>query len=155
MSACRLWRILGRGPRTPRAGRPIGVVKKFGDKGAGKHAALLAYYGFFSVFPLLLVFTTVIGYALANAGRAGARRRQPVTWRRAYGRLPAGSALEQTFADRPCTSCSTALAGSSGGAKQQAPGGAAALPVRGPTREAGQTSLRREGEGGGEIPHPS
>ena len=47
-------------------GFPIGVVKKFGDDGASKYAALLAYYGFFSVFPLLLVFTTVIGYTLAN-----------------------------------------------------------------------------------------
>jgi YihY family inner membrane protein len=47
-------------------GFPIGVVKKFGDDEAGKHAALLAYYGFFSVFPLLLVFTTVLGYVLAN-----------------------------------------------------------------------------------------
>src|SRR5262245_21839584 len=47
-------------------GFPIGVVKKFGDDGGGKHAALLAYYGFFSVFPLGLVFITVIGYVLAN-----------------------------------------------------------------------------------------
>ena len=47
-------------------GFPIGVVKKFGDDGAGKYAALLAYYGFFSVFPLGLVFITVIGYVLAN-----------------------------------------------------------------------------------------
>ena len=47
-------------------GFPIGVAKKFGDDGGSKHAALLAYYGFFSLFPLLLVFTTVIGYALAN-----------------------------------------------------------------------------------------
>jgi YihY family inner membrane protein len=45
---------------------PIGVVKKFGDDEAGKHAALLAYYGFFSVFPLMLVFVTLLGYALAN-----------------------------------------------------------------------------------------
>jgi YihY family inner membrane protein len=45
---------------------PIGVVKKFGDDQAGKHAALLAYYGFLSLFPLLLVFVTLLGYALAN-----------------------------------------------------------------------------------------
>jgi YihY family inner membrane protein len=45
---------------------PIGVVKKFGDDQAGKHAALLAYYGFMSLFPLLLVFVTLLGYALAN-----------------------------------------------------------------------------------------
>ena len=47
-------------------GFPIGVVKKFGDDRAGKHAALLAYYGFLSLFPLLLVFVTVLGYVLAN-----------------------------------------------------------------------------------------
>jgi membrane protein len=47
-------------------GFPVGVVKKFGDDQAGKHAALLAYYGFFSLFPLLLVFVTVLGYALAD-----------------------------------------------------------------------------------------
>jgi YihY family inner membrane protein len=44
----------------------VGVVKKFGDDQAGKHAALLAYYGFVSAFPLMLVFTTVLGYTLAN-----------------------------------------------------------------------------------------
>ena len=47
-------------------GFPVGVVKKYGDDEAGKHAALLAYYGFLSLFPLLLVFVTVLGYALAN-----------------------------------------------------------------------------------------
>jgi YihY family inner membrane protein len=47
-------------------GFPIGVVKKYGDDEAGKHAALLAYYGFLSLFPLLLVFVTLLGYALAN-----------------------------------------------------------------------------------------
>jgi YihY family inner membrane protein len=45
---------------------PFGVVKKFGDDQAGKHAALLAYYGFLSLFPLLLVFVTLLGYALAG-----------------------------------------------------------------------------------------
>jgi YihY family inner membrane protein len=47
-------------------GFPVGVVKKFGDDEAGKHAALLAYYGLFSVFPLMLVFVTLLGYALAG-----------------------------------------------------------------------------------------
>jgi len=45
---------------------PVGVVKKFGDDQAGKHAALLAFYGFLSLFPQLLVFVTLLGYALAN-----------------------------------------------------------------------------------------
>lgn len=47
-------------------GFPVAVIKKFGDDQAGKHAALLAYYGLFSLFPLLLVFVTVLAYALAN-----------------------------------------------------------------------------------------
>jgi membrane protein len=43
---------------------PFAVVKKFGDDQAGNLAALIAYYGFFSIFPLLLVFVTVLGLAL-------------------------------------------------------------------------------------------
>jgi len=47
----------------------IGVVKKFGDDQAGYLAALVAYYAFFSVFPLLLVFTTVLGFVLQSNPR--------------------------------------------------------------------------------------
>ena len=47
-------------------GFPFGVVKKYGDDRGGRHAALLAYYGLLCLFPLLLVFVTVVGYALAN-----------------------------------------------------------------------------------------
>lgn len=35
------------------------VIKKYGDDQAGYQAALLTYYGFLSLFPLLLVLTTV------------------------------------------------------------------------------------------------
>jgi YihY family inner membrane protein len=45
-------------------GFPFGVVKKYGDDQGGRHAALLAHYGFLSLFPLLLVFVTVLGYTL-------------------------------------------------------------------------------------------
>jgi YihY family inner membrane protein len=45
---------------------PFAVVKKYGDDQAGRHAALLAYYGFFSLFPLLLVTVTVIGFILQD-----------------------------------------------------------------------------------------
>jgi YihY family inner membrane protein len=45
---------------------PFAVVKKYGDDQAGRHAALLAYYGFFSLFPLLLVAVTVIGFILQD-----------------------------------------------------------------------------------------
>jgi inner membrane protein YhjD len=45
-------------------GFPLGVVKKFADDQAGQLAALMAYYGFFALFPLLLVFVTVFGWVL-------------------------------------------------------------------------------------------
>ena len=44
----------------------FGVVKKFGDDGAGRLAALMTYYGFVSLFPLLLVMVTVLGYVLSG-----------------------------------------------------------------------------------------
>ena len=48
------------------AGFPIAVFKKFGEDRAGQLAALVAYYGFFSLFPLLLVAVTVLGYILGG-----------------------------------------------------------------------------------------
>ncbi len=45
---------------------PIAVWKKFGDDEAGSLAALIAYFAFVSVFPLLLVLITVLGIALRN-----------------------------------------------------------------------------------------
>lgn len=39
----------------------FGVVKKFGDDRCGSLAALLAYYGLLSVFPLLLLLFTLLG----------------------------------------------------------------------------------------------
>jgi len=52
---------------------PFAVIRKFGDDQAGNLAALLAYYGFFSLFPLLLVLVTVLGFVLA--GRSGLQQR--------------------------------------------------------------------------------
>ncbi len=43
---------------------PLAVVKKFGDDQAGSLAALVAYYAFFSLFPLLLVMVTILAYVL-------------------------------------------------------------------------------------------
>jgi membrane protein len=43
---------------------PVAVWKKFGDDQAGNLAALIAYYGFFSLFPLILVFVTILGFVL-------------------------------------------------------------------------------------------
>jgi membrane protein len=50
--------------QSPRVGFIAAVVKKFGDDQAGQLAALIAYYGFVSLFPLLLVLVTVLGFVL-------------------------------------------------------------------------------------------
>jgi len=50
--------------RSPRLSFPAAVIKKFGDDEAGQLAALIAYYGFVSLFPLLLVLVTVLGFVL-------------------------------------------------------------------------------------------
>ena len=43
---------------------PSAVIRKFGDDRAGSLAALIAYYGFFSLFPLMLVVVTVASFVL-------------------------------------------------------------------------------------------
>jgi membrane protein len=50
--------------RSRRLAFPAAVLKKFGDDQAGQLAALIAYYGFVSLFPLLLVLVTVLGFVL-------------------------------------------------------------------------------------------
>jgi YihY family inner membrane protein len=45
---------------------PYAVMKKFGDDQAGNLAALIAYYGFLSLFPLMLVLVTLMGMLLRN-----------------------------------------------------------------------------------------
>jgi YihY family inner membrane protein len=51
------------------ASYPYAVVKKYQEDNGANLAALLTYYAFLSVFPLLLVFTSLLGYALgANSG---------------------------------------------------------------------------------------
>jgi membrane protein len=45
---------------------PLAVWKKFSDDQAGNLAALIAYYGFVSIFPLLLVFITILGIVLRD-----------------------------------------------------------------------------------------
>jgi inner membrane protein YhjD len=44
----------------------IAVVRKFLDDRASSLAALVAYYAFFSIFPLLLVFVSVLGFVLED-----------------------------------------------------------------------------------------
>jgi uncharacterized BrkB/YihY/UPF0761 family membrane protein len=43
---------------------PWAVAQKFGNDRAGALATRIAYHGLFSVFPLLLLFTTALGFAL-------------------------------------------------------------------------------------------
>ena len=45
---------------------PVAVWKKFGDDQAGNLAALIAYYAFASLFPLLLVLVTVLDIVLRS-----------------------------------------------------------------------------------------
>ena len=63
--------------RMQRSNRPaafgFGVIKKYGDDNGGSLAALLTYYGFLSVFPLLLVLVTVIG--IVAGSHAGLEKR--------------------------------------------------------------------------------
>ena len=40
------------------------VIKKFGDDQAGQLAALISYYAFVSIFPLLLVFVSILGFVI-------------------------------------------------------------------------------------------
>jgi YihY family inner membrane protein len=47
-------------------GFPFGVVKKFGDDKGGNLTALLAWNGFFALFPVLLILVTVLGFVLAS-----------------------------------------------------------------------------------------
>jgi YihY family inner membrane protein len=45
---------------------PWAVVQKFGNDRAGAYAARIAYHGLFSLFPLLLLLTTVLGFVLGG-----------------------------------------------------------------------------------------
>jgi membrane protein len=72
--------ITGTGRAAERAGRaadafqqrhpvlafPVAVWQKFNDDQAGNLAALIAYYGFAAIFPLLLVLATVLNIVLKN-----------------------------------------------------------------------------------------
>lgn len=50
--------------QTPGVRFVAAVYKKFGDDQAGQLAALISYYAFVSIFPLLLVFVTILGFVL-------------------------------------------------------------------------------------------
>ena len=50
----------------PAVGFPWAVMQKFGNDQAGGKAALMAYYGFFAMFPLLLLLATILGFVLSG-----------------------------------------------------------------------------------------
>jgi YihY family inner membrane protein len=60
--------ILRRLDRRQQRSRPLGfvaaVIRKFSDDQGGELAGLIAFYGFVSLFPLLLVLVTVLGFVL-------------------------------------------------------------------------------------------
>jgi membrane protein len=47
-------------------GFPYAVVKKYGDDEGGRQAALITYYGFLSIFPLLLLGVAVLSRVLTD-----------------------------------------------------------------------------------------
>jgi membrane protein len=47
-------------------GFPVAVFKKFSEDRASNLAALVAYYAFFSLFPLLLAFVSILGFVLED-----------------------------------------------------------------------------------------
>lgn len=52
--------------RIPALAFPISVWLRYREDRCYEYAALLSYYGFFSVFPLLTVGVTIVGYALSS-----------------------------------------------------------------------------------------
>jgi membrane protein len=52
--------------RTPVLAFPLAVLKKFSDDQAGNLAALIAYYTFVAIFPLLLVVVTLLDIVLRH-----------------------------------------------------------------------------------------
>jgi membrane protein len=45
---------------------PLAVFKRFGEHGGGRLATTVSYWSFFSIFPLLLVFVTVLNIVLED-----------------------------------------------------------------------------------------
>ncbi|MEU9048564.1 MULTISPECIES: YihY/virulence factor BrkB family protein [unclassified Kitasatospora] len=54
------------------SGVVVGVVRKYGDDRGGLLSALITYYGFVALIPLLLLLSTVLGFVLH--GHPGAQR---------------------------------------------------------------------------------
>jgi membrane protein len=85
--------------RRPWLAFPAAVWKKFGDDQAGNLAALIAYYAFASIFPLLLVLVTVLDLVL---GHDPALRQKVLG--SAFGQFPViGSQLKSNVHSLPKT----------------------------------------------------
>jgi membrane protein len=52
--------------RKPALALPLGIFKKFGEDEGGSMVSLIAYRAFFSLFPLLLLMITILGFVLAG-----------------------------------------------------------------------------------------
>jgi membrane protein len=61
-----LRRLDGWQQRSPALGIPVAVIKKFIDDGADRLGVQIAYWGFFSVFALLLVFASILGFVFQS-----------------------------------------------------------------------------------------
>ena len=89
-----------RGPAAPplvgAAGR--GLSSKFCEDNGTQLAGLMAYYGFFSLFPLLLVLVTVLGLVLRGDATPADTRSSTPRWRRS--RSSARRSQEHPLAQR-------------------------------------------------------
>jgi membrane protein len=56
--------------RHPALAVPLAVQKKVSDDSAGNYAALIAYYGFLSLFPLLLLAVAILGFIVQSNATA-------------------------------------------------------------------------------------
>lgn len=88
----------------PPAALVFGVVKKFGDDRGGSLAALIAYYGFLSLFPLLLLFYTVLAFVLPHYPDA-----QRSLTRSVIGQFPVIGAQLQQNTEHPLKGSAVAL----------------------------------------------
>jgi len=63
-------RVIARADRVQRQhgvfGFPYAVIKKYSDDDGGREAALITYYGFLSIFPLLLLGVAILSKVLAS-----------------------------------------------------------------------------------------
>src|ERR1700712_1159480 len=69
--------------RHPRAGAPLAGLYKYFDDAGGHLAALITYYGFLSLFPLLLLMSTILGFVLRGDPHA-----QQAVMKSALGQFP-------------------------------------------------------------------